>query len=350
MMNYVLVICALVAMATASPGWMRQDAPSRGDNLKFQPMTPFEEVWADFKQTHGKLYADENEEQKRKLIFADNLKVIEMHNYLHATGQKSYTLGINKFADLENAEFVKIYNGFKRSNTTTGNRITYMSPNVPFTLPDTVDWSKLGYVTEIKDQGQCGSCWAFSATGSLEGQTFRKTGKLVSLSEQNLCDCSGKYGNMGCEGGLMDAAFQYIQDNKGVDTEVSYPYEAMDDKCRFNPSTVGATDSGFVDIPSTNEAKLQEAVANIGPISVAMDASHMSFQLYKSGIYNEPQCDPQNLDHGVLAVGYGTMNGVDYWLVKNSWGESWGDMGYVMMSRNKNNQCGIATMASYPVV
>jgi cathepsin L len=350
-MNYVVVMCALVAVVAAAPqsvSWLRQDAPSRAD--KFNVMTPFEEVWEDFKQTHSKVYADSNEEQKRKLIFADNLKFIEMHNYLYATGKKSYTVGINKFADLENAEFVKIYNGLKaKVNTTAGNRMTYMSPNVPFTLPDSVDWRKQGYVTPVKDQGQCGSCWAFSATGSLEGQTFRKTGKLISLSEQNLCDCSRKYGNLGCEGGLMDLAFQYIQDNKGVDTEASYPYEAKDDTCRFMASTVGATDMGFVDIPSTNEEKLQEAVANMGPISVAMDASHMSFQMYKSGVYDEPQCDPQNLDHGVLAVGYGTMNGQDYWIVKNSWAESWGDMGYFMMIRGKN-MCGIATMASYPVV
>jgi len=278
------------------------------------------------------------------------LKYIEMHNYLHEKGQKSYTLGINRFADLENKEFVQLFNGLKRSNATNPNSVTYLSPSVKLTLPTTVDWRDQGYVTPIKDQGQCGSCWAFSATGSLEGQTFKKTGKLISLSEQNLMDCSGKYGNMGCEGGLMDLAFQYIKDNKGVDTEVSYPYEAMDDKCRFNPATVGATDTGFVDIPSMDESKLMEAVATIGPISVAIDASHQSFQLYQTGVYDEPQCSQDQLDHGVLAIGYGTYNGQDYWLVKNSWGTVWGDKGFIMMSRNKMNQCGIATAASYPLV
>lgn len=185
----------------------------------------------------------------------------------------------------------------------------------------------------------------------MEGQHYRRTGKLVSLSEQNLIDCSAKYGNNGCEGGLMDNAFRYIKDNHGLDTEKSYPYEAEDDKCRYNPKNSGATDRGYTDIESGSENHLKAAVATVGPISVAIDASHESFQFYSEGVYDEPQCDSQALDHGVLAVGYGTTeDGVDYWLVKNSWGATWGDKGYILMSRNKDNQCGIATQASYPLV
>lgn len=148
----------------------------------------------------------------------------------------------------------------------------------------------------------------------------------------------------------MDQAFQYIKDNKGVDTEKSYPYEGIDDTCHFNPKSIGATDKGFVDIPQGDEQKLAEALATVGPVAVAIDASQQSFQFYSKGVYFDENCSSEQLDHGVLAVGFGTENGQDYWLVKNSWGTTWGDQGYIKMARNKENHCGIATASSYPLV
>ncbi len=146
-----------------------------------------------------------------------------------------------------------------------------------------LDWRDRGIVTGVKDQGQCGSSWAFSATGALEGHYARKTGNLISVSEQNLVDCSQKQGNMGCKGGTMNQAFEYIKENNGIGTETSYPYEAKDLTCRFKIEDVGSNDTGFVEITSKDENALQQAVAHLGPISVAIDASHSSFQLYKTG-------------------------------------------------------------------
>ncbi|XP_035467019.2 cathepsin L.1 [Scophthalmus maximus] len=298
-------------------------------------------------------YNSPSEEAHRREIWLNNRKLVLVHNIMADEGIKTYRLGMNSFGDMENEEYRRLISqgclgSFNASAPRSGSAFLLLPQAAD--LPTAVDWRDKGYVTDVKDQKECGSCWAFSTTGSLEGQNFRKTGKLVSLSEQQLVDCSGDFGNMGCGGGLMDSAFQYIKANGGIDTEDSYPYEAEDGKCRYNPATVGAKCSGYVDIKQGDEDALQEAVASIGPVSVAIDAAHESFQFYESGVYNEPECSSSELDHGVLAVGYGTEDGHDYWLVKNSWGLQWGDRGFIKMTRNKHNQCGIATASSYPLV
>jgi len=297
--------------------------------------------WTAWKAKYNKNYLSAEEDAVRKAIFEKNVAYINKHN----SQGHSYTLGMNQFGDLTNAEYQAMY---LTKMVPTRNGSAFVQGNE--IVPDSVDWRTQGYVTPIKDQGQCGSCWSFSTTGSFEGAHFKATGKLVSFSEQNLVDCSTKQGNQGCNGGLMDNAFTYIIQNGGLDTEASYPYTARDGTCKYNPANSGGTLSKFVDVTSGSETALESAVATIGPVSVAIDASHNSFQFYKSGVYNELLCSSKNLDHGVLAVGYGTDAGKDYWIVKNSWGTSWGNQGYILMSRNKKNQCGIATAASYPIV
>jgi len=217
---------------------------------------------------------------------------------------------------------------------------------------DGVDWRNKHAVTNVKNQGQCGSCWAFSTAASIESAWAINIGKLNSYSPQQIMDCSQSYGNQGCNGGLIDPSFKYVIDNGGIDTEKSYPYEANSDfNCRFNNDTIGATIDDFKDIESESEEALQSAVYNIGPVSGAIDASRTTFQFYSTGVYYDKSCSSSQLDHGINVVGYDTMDdGTEYYIVKNMWGTDWGMQGYIYMSRNKDNNCGIATMASFPIV
>jgi len=267
--------------------------------------------------------------------------------FKHNSEKHSYTVGLNKFADLTSEQFVKVFTGLKMpQDLSSWQKGITTTPN----LPATWDWRNKNAVTPIKNQEQCGSCWAFSTTGSTEGCHSISKGQLVSLSEQNLMDCSTSYGNEGCDGGLMTQAMQYIIANGGVDTEASYPYTAQDGTCQYNPSNSGATLTSFVNVNSGDENDLQSKVYT-GPTSVAIDASQASFQMYTSGVYSDPNCSSSQLDHGVLGIGWGhdTTSAMDYWNVKNSWGTDWGMNGFIWMARNDNNMCGIATMATLPV-
>jgi len=299
--------------------------------------------WENFKVAHNKQFGSIQEHDARRAIFAENLKLINRHNAEYEAGLHTFTVGVNQYADKTNAEFVREFNGFQMSSAE--NKHQHQHSGVG--LPKSVDWRKEGYVTPVKNQAQCGSCWAFAAVATMEGANFKKTGNLVSLSEQNLVDCVTK--DYGCNGGLPADGVEYVIKNKGIDTEKSYPYTARDGRCSYSKNAIGATMSKVVAIKSGSEASLQSALATEGPVAVGIDASHFSFQFYSSGVYNERRCSTQQLDHGVTAVGYGTEDGKDYWLVKNSWGKSWGEQGYIKMARNNNNMCGIATMAIYAV-
>ena len=310
-----------------------------------------DDKWDQWKGQHEKSY-EAKEELIRKQIFQKNLQKIEAHNRLHRKGKVSFSMAVNKFADLHAKEFASKFKGLRQEPRLLG-RTRNTAPVFRFNnsqaLPDHVDWREKGVVTPVKNQEQCGSCWAFSTTGSLEGQHAIKTGNLVSLSEQNLVDCDDI--DSGCGGGLMRNAFSWIKQNGGLDTESSYPYQAEDENCRFNKATVGATDSGYVVVKNRDESALKAAVATVGPIAIGIDASSDEFQFYASGVYVDNECSSTFLDHGVLAVGYGTTSdGKDYWIVKNSWGADWGAEGYILMARNRNNQCGVSTDASYPTV
>jgi len=302
--------------------------------------------WENFKVAHAKNYASVAEHDMRFEIFQANHKFIS-----EFPRDRGFTVAHNEYSDLTSQEFRARFNGLNITKKSAV--VVARSPRLTLknAAPTNWDWRTKGAVTGIKNQGQCGSCWSFSATGSMEGAWFLKKSKLISLSEQNLIDCSTAQGNEGCNGGLMDQAFQYVISNSGIDTEASYPYTATGpNSCQYSAANKAATMSSFQDVTSGSESALLTAVFKT-PTSVAIDASQQSFQFYSGGVYNEPACSSTQLDHGVLAVGFGMyQSSTAYWLVKNSWGTSWGLNGYIMMSRNLNNQCGIATAASYPIV
>merc|ERR1711962_1429291 len=215
--------------------------------------------------------------------------------------------------------------------------------------PDTLDWRLYGAVTPVKDQSVCGSCWSFGTVGTLEGTLFLQTGNLVRLSQQALVDCSWGFGNNGCDGGEDFRAYQWIMRHGGIPTEDSYgPYLGQDSYCRLDNADMGLKIKGWVNVTSGSNEALKVAIASRGPVSVAIDASHKSLSFYSHGVYYEPSCSSTDLDHAVLAVGYGTLGGEDYWLVKNSWSTYWGNDGYVLMSRRDNN-CGVATTPTYAI-
>lgn len=302
--------------------------------------------WKLFKSMFNKTYSVVEDEFRRQ-IWEDNLALIEKHNTQADEGKYTYWLKMNHFGDLtENEAYLTLYGHDAAVNIST----TLKYQPLAVGLPKHVDWRTKGYVTGVKFQGTCGACYAFATTGALEGQHARKYGKLVSLSEQNIIDCTRNYGNKGCHGGSMDKSYQYVIDNRGIDTEKSYPYVAKVEPCHFKKLLVGSSCSSYEDIPKGSELDLQEAVAKVGPVSVGVDAKHDEFKFYDHGVFDLPKCSLTKLNHGMLVVGYGTRDGRDYWLVKNSWGRQWGIDGYVEMSRNKGNQCGIASMASYPVL
>jgi len=298
-------------------------------------------LFTTFMTQHSKTYSTD-EFFSRFNTFKANLETIRAHN---ADSTQTFKMGINEFSDLTAAEFKATKLGYiHRDNSYYRSKNEVDLSGVD--APASVDWRNSNAVTPVKNQGQCGSCWAFSTTGSIEGAVAIKTKVLTSLSEQQLVDCSHKYGNLGCNGGLMDDGFKYVIANKGLDTEDDYAYTAKGGVCdKTKEAKKHSPITSFVDVKSGDETALLNAVA-IGPVSVAIEADQLAFQNYKSGILSSG-CGT-NLDHGVLVVGYGTENNQDYWIVKNSWGATWGEKGYIRIIRGKN-MCGIAVQPSYPV-
>ncbi|PNX97664.1 cysteine proteinase [Trifolium pratense] len=300
-------------------------------------------------RSHHTVTRSLDEKHNRFNVFKANVMHVHNTNKL----DKPYKLKLNKFADLTNYEFRSIYanskvNHHRMFRGMSHDNGTFMYENVK-DVPSSLDWRKKGAVNSVKDQGQCGSCWAFSTIVAVEGINQIKTQKLVSLSEQELVDCDTEL-NEGCNGGLMEYAFEFIKQN-GITTESNYPYAAKDGTCNVQKENKPVVSiDGHENVPANNEAALLKAAAN-QPISVAIDAGGSDFQFYSEGVFTG-ECGTE-LDHGVAIVGYGTtQDGTKYWTVRNSWGSEWGEQGYIRMQRDisqKEGLCGIAMEASYPI-
>lgn len=303
------------------------------------------DLWS---KQYGKRYNNEGERAERMNIWFHNIK------YIHKTNRLGlpYKLGINEYADITWEEFKTLKLGYARE----------ISIPYKYTLdkiyPESINWTAKGVVTPVKNQYSCGSCWAFSTTGAVESAYAIATGNLISLSEENLIDCSFKYGNAGCNGGLQTAAMKYVIDNEGIDTEKSYPLTSVffgqctsqkNCPCEFKRDHVGAKVSSYKSILVGNETDLQYAIKNIGPVSISIDVTK-DFQFYTGGVYIASDCSTTNLNHAVLAAGFGELNGIPYYIVKNSWGAAWGLDGYILMARGRNNMCGVATDALYAII
>jgi len=308
------------------------------------PLDGFEE-WA---SKHGKSYQNPKERAARKLLFLKNKAFIEQYN----SEGHGVVLELNYMADMARSELKKM--SFTKVNQAAVDDLPTAN-YIPGTPPKERDWTKEGAVTPVKQQGDCGSCYAFAAIASLEGMNAIASGKLTVLSEQQIVDCAAgdSYENHGCDGGEPGSVYQYIKDTGGVQSEKDYPYQAKESgRCHTasSPSISPVKVSSFVKVKKYSEKELYKVVGLVGPVAVSIDTTDPAIMFYKGGVYGHSFCITAKIDHGVTVVGYGSENKQDYWLIKNSWGPGWGIYGYMKLARNRQNMCGVASFAVYPVV
>lgn len=306
-----------------------------------------------FQNDFNKSFASVSDEHFRMNIFAKNVEKVRLHNKMSEDGIVLFKMGLNQFADMTFKEFLK--------RNEVNEEIVQVPDDVPFDpvmfendesikIPFSFDWRDHGVVSRVKDQKSCGSCYAMATVDSIESHLMIKTGKLIELSVQEIVDCAGDFETWGCEGGIKFRVYDYIKIKGGLSTSIDYPFEGAQLGCKRSQfAAVPIHLKSYVEIPSNDEELLKLAVIKSGPIAVSIDINHESFMRYASGIYEEPNCT-SNTNHAALLVGYGSEDGKDFWILKNSYGVIWGEAGYIRVARNPENLCGIASESFYPLL
>jgi cathepsin L len=308
---------------------------------------PYEQYIAKFNKNRGN--PGSVEYTLHKTIYNLNLDKIENHN---SNSGAAWKLGINQFTDMTESE-IKSFKGYNKNLAKMQYKMmplvkTSRSYNLS-ALPESVDWRTKNVVTPVKSQGGCGACWAFSATESIESEVALSTGKLLKLSAQQIVSCTKNPnhcgGKGGCDGAIEELAFDYIVSAGGIASKQDMPYEAETGTCPTTLPKFVAGIKGFKQVEPNSYEALMDAIANHGPLSVSVDASN--WESYRSGIFDGCNQENPDINHGVQLVGYGTENGKDYWIVRNSWSSVWGENGYIRLARNSELRCGMDNSPSH---
>lgn len=319
-------------------------------------------MWDRFKSAHNKTYPTAQEEDLRKSIFFDTLHTITSHNVKYKLKMTSFRIGLNQVADKTFKEFLEmnpLNETMKQIMEAELEKLEfnpYENFNFSFPageadeLPKSFDWREFGAVSRVKDQQECSACYAMAAIGALESQIFIRTRKLLDLSEQEVVDCARNYSNFQCHTGVSFRVFDFIKDRGALSSTVDYPYEGRPGECRAEARRMKIELKGFGsvdDYSSSSDETIMHALMMKGPLVVGLGVAHETFMRYVSGIYSEPACPPRP-NHAGLLVGFGSENGEDFWIIKNSWGETWGELGFMRLSRNLT--CQFSSTAIYPIL
>ncbi|SPP81668.1 cathepsin L1 isoform X1 [Drosophila guanche] len=316
-------------------------------NMENDSSLDIKNEFEEFKKINNKKYVHGFDEMRSFKAFQTNFKIIKDHNKNYQDGQTSFRLATNVMADMSTDGYLRNFLRLlkSQSNAADDNIADIVGSAQMSNVPESLDWRRKGFTTPSQNQQSCGSCYAFSIAESIEGQVFKRTGKILTLSVQQIVDCSVSHGNQGCIGGSLRNTLKYLQSTGGIMRSDDYKYASKKGKCQFVGDLSVVNVTSWAILPVNDEQAIQAAVAHIGPVAVSINATPKTFQLYSDGIYDDVSCLSTSVNHAMLVMGYGK----DYWILKNWWGARWGESGYMRLKKG-SNLCGIANYAAYAIV